>query len=155
MKHTKILIQTTSDLVTTAVMLELANPLYPMAELLERELMGRRMLKDDDLIVWDIKAIGTGPWSGHGFVHWLRPAEDPTPAQGRLLWHNANFGDGVWPIPANQLYDSLGCMDAHFNRSGCVSMDSVTWAFPTSSPIVGQYADLFTTQAEDKIAVAK
>jgi len=149
------MIETTGDKVTTASMLELANPLYPMAELLEKEMVGRGLLNERDLIVWDMKALGNDNWSGHGFVHWLREADDPTPAHGRLLWHNANFGDGTWPIPANQLYDSLGCMDAHFNRTGCVSMDSMTWAYPTSSPVVGQYADLFAEQAKGKVAKAK
>ncbi len=155
MRYTTITIETTGDAVNTASLLELANPLFPTAELFEREMAGRGLLKSGDLIRWDVKAMEMESWSGRGFIHWLRKPKDPKSVSEQTLWHEANYGDGKVPFTCDQFYESLCVTELIFNRSGFVSQDGANWVLPTSSPLVSQIADLFAKRASEKAEIGK
>jgi len=139
-------------------MLALANPLFPAAELLEKEFVGRGLLSPADLLLWDITALENEVgWSGYGYVFRLRKVEQPESDKG--LWRNAGFGIGVSPVPKDApyaipglaLYEALGHTHVYFNRTGYMSNDAENWAYPAGSPIIGQFTDLLIVKDQSKI----
>jgi len=136
-----------------AAMMVLANPLFVIAELLEKEMLSRGMLKEDDLIVFDITALDNNSvWSGWGHVNWLRRVREPQ-SSVTGLWHNACFENGVG---GNIAYEALGHFNVHFNKTGFMSIDEGgTWNYPEGSLVVAQCVDSFAEQTKPKLTVLK
>jgi len=133
-------------------MLVLGNPLFPAAELLEKELLGRGEIKENDLILWDVTALDNNAgWSGYGHILWLRRTEIFEVSEG--LWRNAGFAAIGWKTPGNASYEALGQCDVYFNKSGYMSRNSNDWLYPAGSPIISEYADQFVTQSQQKLVV--
>ena len=59
-------------------MAALSNPLFPAAELMERELTDRQVLGEDDLIQWVMEAKGPdSDYAATGEVVWVKRTEGP------------------------------------------------------------------------------
>lgn len=113
MKHTDILLRPFDGQEASAdAFMILAQPLYKAAELLEKEMDGRGLLKTCSSISWHIQVGEDTTHCGVGTIYW------------------------------KFLNNLEAAVDVFFHESGQMSTDGQDWDYAVSSPSIARLADL-------------
>ncbi len=113
MKYSEILLRPFNGQEASAnAFMALAQPLYPAAELLEKEMEERGLLRTCSSISWHIQVGDDSMHSGVGTIYW------------------------------KFLNNLEAAVDVFFHESGQISTDGQDWDYSISSPAIARLADL-------------